>query len=72
MKNHRSKLHQFKNLDGFSTTQIKALFGFHPTVLAEILLRRFAGIGAATCRTVSAAVLSASVLIWNETDARVR
>jgi hypothetical protein len=39
MKNHRSKLHQFKNLDGFSTTQVKALFGFHPTVLAEILFR---------------------------------
>jgi hypothetical protein len=39
MKNYRSKLHQFKNLDGFSTTQVKALFGFHPTVLAEILFR---------------------------------
>jgi DDE superfamily endonuclease/Helix-turn-helix of DDE superfamily endonuclease len=38
MKNHRSKLKQFKNLDGFSTTQIKALFGFHPTILAEILI----------------------------------
>jgi hypothetical protein len=39
MKNSRAKLHQFKNLDGFSSTQIKALFGFHPQVLAEILFR---------------------------------
>lgn len=39
MKSYRSKLHQFKNLDGFSMTQVKALFGFSPTVLAEILFR---------------------------------
>lgn len=39
MKSYRSKLNQFKNLDGFSTTRVKALFGFHPTVLAEILFR---------------------------------
>lgn len=39
MKTYRSKLNQFKNLDRFSTTQVKALFGFHPAILAEILFR---------------------------------
>lgn len=39
MKSYRSKLNQCKNLDGFSTTQVKALFGFHPTVLAEVFFR---------------------------------
>lgn len=39
MKTYRSKLNQFKNLDCFSTTQVKALFGFHPAILAEILFR---------------------------------
>lgn len=39
MKTYRSKLNQFKNLDRFSTPQIKALFGFHPAILAEILFR---------------------------------
>lgn len=39
MKNYRSKLRQFKNLDNFSPQQIKALFGLHPLILAEILFR---------------------------------
>ena len=39
MKTYRAKLNQFKNLDGFSTAQVKALFGFHPAILAEILFR---------------------------------
>lgn len=39
MKTDRSKLNQFKNLDRFSTPQVKALFGFHPAILAEILFR---------------------------------
>jgi hypothetical protein len=39
MKTYRSKLNQFKNLDRFSTSQVKALFGFHPATLAEILFR---------------------------------
>ena len=39
MKSYRSKLNQCKNLDRFNTGQIKALFGFHPVVLAEILFR---------------------------------
>ncbi len=39
MKTYRAKLNQFKNLDGFSTAQIKALLGFHPMILAEILFR---------------------------------
>jgi hypothetical protein len=39
MKTYRAKLNQFKNLDRFSTTQVKALFGFHPAILAEILFR---------------------------------
>ncbi len=39
MKTARAKLHQFKKLDRFSTTQVKALFGFHPAILAEILFR---------------------------------
>ena len=39
MKTYRSKLNQFKNLDRFSTPQVKALFGFHPAILAEILFR---------------------------------
>ena len=39
MKTYRSKLNQFKNLDRFSTQQVKALFGFHPAILAEILFR---------------------------------
>lgn len=29
----------FKNLNNYSTARIKALFGFHPIVLAEILIR---------------------------------
>lgn len=39
MKTYRSKLNRFKNLDRFSTQQVKALFGFHPATLAEILFR---------------------------------
>lgn len=39
MKSYRSKLNQFKNLDRFNTGQIKALFGFHPVILAEMLFR---------------------------------
>jgi hypothetical protein len=39
MKSYRSKLNQFKNLDRFSPAQVKALFGFHPLVLAEMLFR---------------------------------
>jgi hypothetical protein len=39
MKTSRSRLNQFKNLDRFSTPQVKALFGFHPAILAEILFR---------------------------------
>lgn len=39
MKTYRSKLNRFKNIDCFGTTQIKALFGFHPAILAEILFR---------------------------------
>ena len=38
MKNYRSKLGNCKNLDGFSPAQVKALFGFHPMILAEILV----------------------------------
>ena len=37
MKTYRSKLNQFKNLDRFGPQQIKALFGFHPATLADIL-----------------------------------
>jgi len=37
MKSYRSKLNQFKNLDRFSPAQVKAVLGFHPLVLAEIL-----------------------------------
>lgn len=39
MKSDRAKLNQFKNLDRFNRGQIKALFGFHPEVLAEMLFR---------------------------------
>lgn len=39
MKSYRSKLNRFKNLDGFNPGQVKALCGFHPTILAEILFR---------------------------------
>ena len=39
MKTYRSKLNRFKNLDRFSTHQVKALFGFHPAILADILFR---------------------------------
>ncbi len=39
MKTYRSKLNQFKNLDRFSTHQVKALFGLHPAILAEVLFR---------------------------------
>lgn len=39
MKSYRAKLNQCKNLDRYNTGQIKALFGFHPVILAEILLR---------------------------------
>jgi hypothetical protein len=39
MKSYRSRLNQFNNLDRFSPAQVKALFGFHPLVLAEILFR---------------------------------
>jgi hypothetical protein len=35
----RSKFQKFKNLADFSSGQVKALFGFHPQVLAEILVR---------------------------------
>lgn len=39
MKTSRSKLNQFKNLDRFSSQQVKALFGFPPAILAELLFR---------------------------------
>lgn len=43
MKSSRVKLHQFKKTGGFSPTQVKALFGFHPHILAEILFRVLPG-----------------------------
>lgn len=39
MKSYRAKLNQCKNLDRFNPGQIKALFGFHPVILAELLFR---------------------------------
>jgi hypothetical protein len=72
MKTYRSKLNRFKNLDRFSTHQIKALFGFHPASLAEILFRVLPELERPAAPRGWRSALIGSVLTSTMMDAHVR